>query len=73
MIASRDWLLWPTSIPWLVPYDLDELITKARGTLEEAEFARIYAEGQALTLEKAVPYALDEFRSLGITNGFEFI
>jgi tetratricopeptide (TPR) repeat protein len=60
MVASRQWLLWPGSMPWLVSYDLDGLLAPARATLRKAEYDRLYAEGQAMTLEQAVEYALEE-------------
>jgi tetratricopeptide (TPR) repeat protein len=59
LVASRDWLLWPMSMPWLVPYDLDSLLAPTRRMLGEGEYARLIAEGQAMTLEQGVAYALE--------------
>ncbi len=59
LITSRNWLLWPMDMPWLVPFDLDDLLARARKTLGEDEYARLYAEGQSKTLEQAVAYGLD--------------
>ena len=58
VIISRDWLLWPMEMPWLVPYDLDGLLVQTRDTLGEDEYARLTAESQVMTLEQAVAYAL---------------
>jgi tetratricopeptide (TPR) repeat protein len=57
--ASRRWLKHLGRMPWLVSYDLDGLLAPARATLGEAEYAHLYAEGQAMTLEQAVAYALE--------------
>jgi hypothetical protein len=35
-------------------------VTAARAQLDEATFAKAWAEGQAMTLDKAVAYALRE-------------
>ena len=39
---------------------LDSTATEARASLGEQAFARAWAEGQAMTLEQAVEYALQE-------------
>jgi predicted ATPase/class 3 adenylate cyclase len=59
MVASRQWMLWPGSMPWLISYDLDAMLAPARATLGEAEYARLYAEGQAMTLDQTLAYALE--------------
>ena len=41
--------VWPT-----------ESLATARAALSEADFAATWAEGQAMTLEPAVAFALDE-------------
>jgi hypothetical protein len=60
LTTSRDWLLWPMSMPWLVPHDLDDLLEPARRTLGEEEYAQIYAQGRIMSIEEAVAYALEE-------------
>lgn len=59
LIESRDWLLWPMSMPWLIPFDLDTLLAPARSALGDEEYARLYTDGQAMTLENP-----DEFIQL---------
>ena len=39
-------------------FDISDEVSKLRGALERAEFAEARAEGQAMTLEQAVEYAL---------------
>jgi hypothetical protein len=38
----------------------EQLVAAAHAQLDEATFAATWAEGQALTLEQAIAYALDE-------------
>ena len=59
LITSREWLLWPMEMPWLVPYDLDGLLAPTRKSLGETEYVRLTREGQAMNLEQAVAYALE--------------
>jgi tetratricopeptide (TPR) repeat protein len=53
---------------WLGKDDLrayEDALTTARASLGDDEFARAWAEGQALTLEQAVAYELDETAQVG--------
>jgi tetratricopeptide (TPR) repeat protein len=59
VIESRNWLLWPLAMPWLVPYDLDESLSAALSARGEKEYAHLYAQGQAMTPEQMVAYALE--------------
>jgi hypothetical protein len=38
--------------------EVDAMVTTARRALGEEEFARVWAEGQAMTLEQAVAFAI---------------
>ena len=45
-------------MPWLVPFDLDDLLAPARKALGEDEYGRLYAEGQSMDMEQALADAL---------------
>lgn len=59
IVAGRRWLADPVMPLWMVPYDLDTILAPTRLALGESEYARLYAEGQAMPLEQAVAYALE--------------
>ena len=58
-VSSRDWLLWPMEMPWLVPFDLDALLEPAHRASRDGRYDRIFAEGQAMSPETAVTYGLE--------------
>ena len=58
LISARNWLIWPMDMPWLVPFGLEDLLAPARKTLGEDGYARLYAEGQAMSLENVLSDAL---------------
>jgi hypothetical protein len=47
-------------LPPLVRADYDSNVAAVRSSLGEAALARAWAEGRAMTLEKAIEYALEE-------------
>ncbi len=56
----RDRHAWDTVNYFLASFDLDALLRPVRAALGEPEYDRLYAEGQAMTLEQAVALALEE-------------
>jgi predicted ATPase/class 3 adenylate cyclase len=60
ILRSRRWQVDPVMPLWLIPYDLDSLLTPARLAQGEAEYDRLFAEGKVLTLEQAVAFAMSD-------------
>lgn len=51
---------WNMVISFLASFDLMNLLVPVRSTLGNEEYERLYAEGQAMTLEQVVAFALEE-------------
>jgi predicted ATPase/class 3 adenylate cyclase len=61
-VAKMGWKLneWDLTICFLTSFDLKPLLAPVRKILGDVAYERLYAEGQAMTLEQAVAFALEE-------------
>jgi len=56
-LATYGWFRFPSVEPWLLSYDLNDLLAPAREALGEGRYLELFETGKAMPLEEAIALA----------------